>query len=84
MRILRPAFGLQHDAGIKVDRAISLEARPFPLEDDVPGETAAEVFVDRVPDAPLNVAAESVANVDILAGNAQSHRGFQPSIACSG
>src|SRR5439155_1058750 len=83
--LLGPAFGLQHDAGIEMDGAFRPEAGPLALEGDPAGETAVEIFLQGLVEAGLDLAAESVANVEILAGNAQTHgRLFEPASASFG
>ena len=83
--ILGPPLRLEHDAGIEMDGALGPEARPLALEGDVAGETAVEIFLHRLAEAGLDLDAESVANIEILAGNAQTHgRLFEPASASFG
>ena len=78
MGILRMSVGLEHHAGIEMDGAIGLESGAFPLERDVAGKPAVEIFPHSVADPRFDVAAKGIAHVEILARNAQTHGCFEP------
>ena len=73
VRLLGAAGRLEHDAGVEVDGAVGPEPRALALEDHVAGEAAIEIFAERVAEPLFDMGAVGVANVEILAGNAQCH-----------
>src|SRR4029079_1879709 len=84
MGVLRAPFGLQHDAGVEMHGAFGPEARSLALDHDMSGEAAVEIFRHGLADPGVDMAAQRFANVDILAGNAQTHGRFGPSRRRSG
>jgi hypothetical protein len=66
-RVLGASFRLQHDAGVEMDGAFGPEAGALALQRHMAVEAAIEVLLHRLAEAALDLDAESVADVEILA-----------------
>jgi hypothetical protein len=77
-RFLPDALGLEHDPGGKMKRAVCPELRSLALKRNVAIKVADEILAQRIADSHFHVPLKGRANIQVLAGNAQTHGSLEP------
>ena len=62
----RAAFGVQRDLRIEMDGAFGAKPGALPLDRDVPGISAVEIFAHRFADPLADAPAQRIADIEIL------------------
>jgi hypothetical protein len=72
--ILGIAMGLQHRPAVEMERTVRTISRAFPRDGHVTGPAAIEIFAQGIGNTVGNPLPQCLADVEILARNAQRHR----------